>query len=83
MKCGAAKKNTPHQRSLDTNDIDENLTIPTDQPATKMMKVQRAVDSFCTTTDVKTKVQLDEQIAKAFYACKFVSMSYLTQNFVR
>ncbi|KAK2163768.1 hypothetical protein LSH36_74g03010 [Paralvinella palmiformis] len=60
-------KNTPHQRSLDTNDIDENPTTPTDQPATKKMKVQRAVDSFCTTTDTKT--QLDEQIAKAFYAC--------------
>jgi len=35
----------------------------------KKVKVQRAVDSFCTTTDVRTKAELDEQIAKAFYAC--------------
>jgi hypothetical protein len=37
-----------------TNDIDE--TTPTDKPDTKQMKVHRAVDSFCTTTDAKTKV---------------------------
>jgi hypothetical protein len=29
------------------------------------MKVQVAIDSFCTTTDDKPKVQLDEQIATA------------------
>ena len=69
MKCGLAKKNTPHKRSLDTNDIDENPITPTDEPATKKMKVHRAVYSYCTTTDAKTKVQLDEQIVNAFYAC--------------
>jgi len=56
---GAAKKNTPHKRSLDTNDTDENPTTPSDQPAMKKMKVQRAVDSFCTTSDAKTKPQLE------------------------
>jgi len=30
MKCGAAKKNTPHKRSLDTIGTDENPTTPSD-----------------------------------------------------
>ena len=56
IKCGAVTKNTPYKRPLDTNDIDENPTTPTDKPDTKKMKVHRVVDSFCTTTDAKNKV---------------------------
>ena len=40
IKCGAVTKNTPHKRSLDTNDTDENPTTPSDQPATKKFKEQ-------------------------------------------
>ena len=56
IKCGAVTKNVPHKRSFDTNNIDVNPTTPTDHPATKKMKVQVTIDSFCTTTDAKTKV---------------------------
>ena len=75
IKYGAVTKNTPYKtkRLLDiitnTKHIDKNITTSTDEPATKKIKVHRAVDSFCTKTDAKTKVQLDKQIAKAFYAC--------------
>ena len=60
IKCGAVTKNTSHKSSFDTNYIDENSTTPTDKPATKKMKVQRAANGFCTTTDAKTKAQLDD-----------------------
>jgi len=44
-------------RSLDTNDIDENPNTPTDEPATRKMKVQRAVDSFCTVQPLMLKLK--------------------------
>jgi len=41
MKCGAAKKNTPQKRSLDTNDADENLTAPTSHEKGESSKSSR------------------------------------------
>jgi len=72
IKCGPVTKNAPHKRSFYTNNVDVNPTTPTDQPATKNMKVQGTIDSFFTTTDAKAKVQLDEQIATAFFACSIL-----------
>ena len=72
IQCGAVTKNAPHKRSFDTNNIDVNPTTPSDQPATKKMKVQGTIDSSCTTTDAKTKVQLDGQIATAFFVCSIL-----------
>ena len=75
LKCADLKVKPSRKRFLDMHNeslnvsCDELHTNELSQPPCKIAKIQSNVDTFFTSTDKQTKTQLDEQIARTFYAC--------------
>ena len=58
------------KRPLPVDDIPADLSTQTPEPAAKKLRtLQSSINSYCLSTDQSMSDQLDEQIAKLFFAC--------------
>ena len=74
QKCSARLVTKPSQKRPLDIEPEETVShspevVPFVEPPTKRSKVQVNVDNYFVSTDAKTKSELEEEIAKTFYAC--------------